>query len=126
MKKIACVFAVLLASATGAVMADGDAQPSSTTASGAAAAPASGSKFSKLLVGMHGKEVMDLIGAPSDQKSYQTGKAFIPFHFGGDNFRIEQHYKGEGILTFSGGGIGDSSMKLIRIAADPSESGYVR
>ena len=87
--------------------------------------PAPGSKFSKIQVGMYSKQVMDLIGAPTDQKSYATGKAFIPFHFGGDNYRTEYLYKGEGKLTFSGGGIGNSAQKLIKIIVDPTESGYV-
>lgn len=93
----------------------------------AAVAPAPGSKFAKLQVGMHSKEVMDLIGPPTDQKSYQTGKAWIPFHFGGDNFRSEYHYKGEGTLTFSAGGLNDmGSEKLIKINVNPQESGYIR
>ena len=116
--------AVLLA---GYVHADTDAQPAaSASSSGVVGTPAPGSKFSKIQIGMHSREVMDLIGPPNDQKGYQTGKAFIPFHFGGDNYRMEYHYKGEGTLTFSGGGIGDTSLKLIRINVDPSESGYVR
>ncbi len=87
--------------------------------------PAPGSKFAKLHDGMYSKEIVDLIGQPTDQKSYQTGKAFIPFHFGGDNFRVEYLYKGEGSLTFSSGGIGNTAMKLIKITVNPSESGYV-
>lgn len=88
--------------------------------------PAPGSKFSKIHPGMYSKQVTDLIGMPTDQKTYQTGKAWIPFHFGGDNYRVEYLYKGEGALTFSGGGIGDvGSLKLIRITVDPQESGYV-
>jgi hypothetical protein len=88
--------------------------------------PAPDSKFAKVHAGMYSKEISDLIGPPTDQKSYQTGKAFIPFHFGSDNYRTEYHYKGEGVLTFSGGGMGEmGSLKLIRIEANPSESGYI-
>ncbi|MEP6897754.1 MAG: hypothetical protein ABI870_04395, partial [Rhodanobacter sp.] len=87
--------------------------------------PAVGSKFAKVRVGMYSKEVMDLIGPPTDQKSYATGKAWIPFHFGGDNYRMEFLYKGEGSLTFSGGGIGSSALKLIRVTVNTQESGYV-
>lgn len=90
-----------------------------------ATSPAS-SKFSSIKVGMYSKQVMGLIGAPTDQKSYQAGKAFIPFHFGGDNYRTEYPYKGEGTLTFSGGGMGDiGSLKPIKITPDPNETGYV-
>lgn len=88
--------------------------------------PAPGSKFSKIHPGMYSKQIMDLIGPPTDQKTYQTGKAWIPFHFGSDNYRVEYLYKGEGELTFSGGGLGaEGSLKLIRITVNPQESGYV-
>lgn len=87
---------------------------------------APGSSFAKLKLGMFSREVMDLVGQPSDQKTYMTGKAWIPFHFGSDNSRTEYHYKGLGILTFANGGINDmTSMKLIRIVNNPDESGYV-
>jgi hypothetical protein len=89
--------------------------------------PAPGSKFAKIQVGMHSKQIMDLIGPPTDQKMYMTGKAWIPFHFGSDNSRTEYHYKGEGVLTFSNGGMGSmGSMKLIRIKVDTQESGYIQ
>ncbi|WP_158880734.1 hypothetical protein [Rhodanobacter sp. L36] len=116
--------------ATLAVFA-GHAQPAFSTGSDPASSasvvgtPAAGSKFSKIRVGMYSKEVMDLIGPPTDQKSYATGKAWIPFHFGGDNYRMEFLYKGEGSLTFSGGGIGSSASKLIRITVNTQESGYI-
>jgi hypothetical protein len=88
--------------------------------------PAPGSKFAKIKPGMYSKEVMDLIGPPTDQKTYQTGKAWIPFHFGSDNYRVEYLYKGEGELTFSGGGIGnEGSLKLIKVTVNTQESGYV-
>jgi hypothetical protein len=88
--------------------------------------PAPGSKFAKVQVGMYSKQIVDLIGPPSDQKTYMTGKAWIPFHFGGDNSRTEYHYKGEGVLTFANGGVGDlGSMKLIRVTVDTQESGYI-
>jgi hypothetical protein len=88
--------------------------------------PAPGSKFSKLQDGMYEKEVIDLIGPPTDQTSYQTGKAFIPFHFGGDNYRTAFRYKGEGELTFSGGGMGSTSLKLIKVEVDTKSTGYFR
>ncbi len=88
--------------------------------------PAPGGKFAKVQVGMYSKQIVDLIGPPSDQKTYMTGKAWIPFHFGSDNSRTEYHYKGEGVLTFANGGVGDlGSMKLIRITVDTQESGYI-
>lgn len=56
--------------------------------------PAAGSKFTKLKIGMAQKQVTDLIGEPTDQGAYITGKAFIPFYFGSDKSRWEMVYKG--------------------------------
>jgi hypothetical protein len=52
-----------------------------------------GGKFTRLQIGMPMKQVTDLIGQPSDQGAYITGKAFIPFYFGGDTHRQELVYK---------------------------------
>src|SRR5438874_12253227 len=49
--------------------------------------PAKNSTFTKLELGMGMKQVMDLIGPPTDQGAYVTGKAFIPFYFGSDRYR---------------------------------------
>jgi hypothetical protein len=86
--------------------------------------PAAKSKFAKLQIGMPQRQVEDLIGAPSDMKTYVTGKAWIPFYFGKDTYRFETFYKHEGRLTFEGGSVTGSSGKLIRITVDTSEDGY--
>ena len=87
--------------------------------------PAAKSKFSKLQIGMPMKQVTDLIGQPTDQGAYITGKAFIPFYFGSDRNRFEMVYKGQGRLVFAGGSIGDmSSGNLIWIIHNANESGY--
>jgi len=87
--------------------------------------PAKGSKFTKLQIGMPMKQVTDLIGPPTDQGSYITGKAFIPFYFGPDKHRYEMVYKGLGRLIFAGGSIGDfSSGNLIWIIHNANEGGY--
>ncbi|HSD36195.1 MAG TPA: hypothetical protein VLC92_01735 [Rhodocyclaceae bacterium] len=84
--------------------------------------PAPGSKFGKLKIGMSMKQVADLIGQPSDQGAYVTGKAFIPFYFGGDRHRYEAVYKNTGRLIFAGGDIGDwGSGHLIWIIHNPHE-----
>jgi hypothetical protein len=85
--------------------------------------PASNSKFAKLRIGMKQREVEGLIGRPDDEDSHITGKAFIPFFFGGDTHRLEAFYKGEGQLTYSPEHWGGNPNVLIRIAVDPSESG---
>ena len=86
---------------------------------------APGSKFNKLKIGMSMKQVFDLIGQPSDQGAYVTGKAFIPFYFGGDRHRFETVYKGTGRLIFAGGGFGDwGSGHLIWIIHNHNEPAY--
>lgn len=87
--------------------------------------PGPGSKFTRLQIGMPVRQVTDLIGPPTDQGAYVTGKAFIPFYFGGDRHRYEMTYKGQGRLIFAGGGMGDfTSGNLIWIIHNPNESGY--
>jgi hypothetical protein len=86
--------------------------------------PAPGSKFKKLQIGMSIKQVTDLIGQPTDQGSYITGKAWIPFYFGSDRYRHEMVYKGQGRLIFAGGSVGDyTSGHLISIIHNAKEGG---
>ena len=87
--------------------------------------PAPGSRFNKVRLGMGMKEVTDLIGQPTDQGAYITGKAWVPFYFGADRYRHELLYKGMGRLVFAGGGVGNlSSGRLIRIMHNADERGY--
>jgi len=83
-------------------------------------------KFNRLQIGMSWKQVTDIIGEPTDSGAYVTGKAWIPFYFGGDRHRLEATYKGQGRLIFAGGsgfsGIG--SGNLIWIIHSANETGY--
>lgn len=83
-----------------------------------------GSAFSKLKIGMSSKQTHDLIGEPTDTSNYMTGKMFIPFYFGDDAMRLEELYKGQGRITFTGVGIGGLNYNIYRIEYDPSEDGY--
>jgi hypothetical protein len=87
--------------------------------------PAAGSRFTRVQIGMPMRQVIDLIGQPTDQGAYVTGKRFIPFYFGSDRYRHEMVYKGQGRLIFASGGIGDySSGHLIWIIHNAAEAGY--
>lgn len=87
--------------------------------------PAPGSKFTQLKIGMPMKQVTDLVGQPSDQGAYITGKAFIPFFFGSDKHRQELVYKNQGRLIFAGGSMGDfGSAHLVWIIHNASEPAY--
>lgn len=82
-------------------------------------------KFSKLKIGMPMGEVKDKMGKPSDEGSYMTGKAWIPFYFGSDRYRYELLYPNVGRLIFAGGGVGDwSSGHLTWIICNKHEVKY--
>ena len=87
--------------------------------------PAANSKFTKLQIGMPARQVTDMVGQPSDQGAYITGKAWIHFYFGADRHRYEMVYKGQGRLIFAGGSVGDwSSGHLIWIIHNANEPAY--
>lgn len=85
--------------------------------------PAPKSKFAKLRIGMTPEEVEKLIGRADDTDSHMTGKAFIPFHFGGDKRRLEVFYKHEGQLTFSNTNNFVAPNALIKIEVNPKATG---
>jgi len=87
--------------------------------------PGPNSRFTKLTIGMGMRQVTDLVGQPTDQGAYVTGKAWIPFYFGSDRYRHELVYKGQGRLIFAGGSAGDwANGNLIWIIHNASEPGY--
>ena len=69
------------------------------------------------------EEVEKLIGRADDTDSHMTGKAFIPFHFGGDKRRLEAFYKHEGQLTFSNTNNFIAPNALIKIEVNPKATG---
>jgi hypothetical protein len=86
--------------------------------------PAPGTKFTQLKIGMSAKQAMDIVGQPTDQGAYITGKAFIPFFFGSDRYRYEMAFKGQGRLIFAGSSGFDSNAHLIWIIHAANDSGY--
>jgi hypothetical protein len=63
------------------------------------------SPLAKIHEGMSKAEMFSLLGPPTDQDTSVTGKAFIPFYFGGDTTATRMHYKGLGRVYVSGHGI---------------------
>ena len=89
-------------------------------------APA-GSPLSKVQLGMNKHQVKELIGAPTDENSYSTGKVWIPFYFGNDARRSSWYYKGMGRVVFAdGNAFGGGTPEVVRVDYDPSESGVAR
>ena len=89
------------------------AAPQSTTADATAAAtaepaapvivgnPPADQPFGKLKIGMSYDEVIAIVGKPSSESSWCTGKQHIPFYFGNDKGRAQAIFKGMGKLEFN-------------------------
>jgi hypothetical protein len=89
-------------------------------------AAARGSPLAKVQPGMSPREVENLLGPPSDENAYMTGKAFIPFFYGQDRWRRAYFYKGVGRVVFAGGGGFSQDARVSRVEYDPAEPGRAR
>ena len=105
--------------ASGAHAAESAKPPAET----AARQPAPGSKLARITEGMTEAEVVAILGAPTSQQNYVTGKAFIPHYYGSDAHRLDYRYKGVGIVVFNRNRY-SSVVKVIRVESDPNEDGY--
>jgi hypothetical protein len=85
--------------------------------------PPPGSKLAKVQLEMNPGQVTEIMGQPTSQNTYQTGKAFIPYYYGSDTHRTEWNYKGVGRVIF-GTNRWSGKQKVIRIDYDPAEDGY--
>src|SRR5262245_50500342 len=87
-----------------------------------AAAPSS-SKLAQVKNDMSPEQVQQIMGSPTGQASYPTGKTFNPYNFGGDSGnRVEYKYKGQGRIVFAVPRYG-GNMKVVRVDYDPTEDG---
>lgn len=103
-----------------------DTAASAAKTAAQAMVPAS-SPLAKVQLGMNKKQVRDALGSPSDENSYSTGKAWIPWYFGNDARRTSWYYEGVGRVVFADGNIfGGGTPEVIRVDYDPSESGVAR
>jgi hypothetical protein len=105
------------------------AAPAESAAAGkpAASAPVPpDSPLAKVTVGMSEQDVRGLLGPPTSENEYVTGKAFIPWYFGPDRSRRAYFYKGMGRVVFSGGSGFNRTGKVSRVEYDPNEPGNAR
>ncbi len=87
--------------------------------------------FGKLKIGMTYEEVIAIVGKPSNETSWCTGKQHIPFYFGNDKARAEAFFKGMGKLDFNANATmlpfrickGGSPTDLVYVEYDPDASG---
>ncbi|MEO7667395.1 MAG: hypothetical protein ABIU97_10245 [Dehalococcoidia bacterium] len=65
--------------------------------------PPAGSPLAKITRGMGEAEVREILGPPTTQQSYESGKRWIPGYgaFASDQRRTEFIYKGLGVVTFN-------------------------
>jgi outer membrane protein assembly factor BamE (lipoprotein component of BamABCDE complex) len=116
----------LLAALGGCAAQDSGAAAPAEAPAAAAPIPAD-SPLAKIKTGMRIQEVINILGAPTDQNSYATGKAWIPFYYGDDTRRTSYYYKGLGRVVFTGGNaFGGGGGNVVRVDYDPSESGVAR
>ncbi len=97
-----------------------DTSSASTIPPGAAAVPAS-SPLARVEIGMSQTKVRGILGDPNDDRSYPTGKNWIPFYFGGDTFRTEWLYPGVGKVIFGNTSRFSQTMKVVDLLHDPAQ-----
>ncbi len=93
--------------------------------------PPADSPFGKLKIGMKYEEVLAIVGKPTSESSWCTGKHRIPFYFGDDRGRAQALFKGMGKLDFNASisvGIfgrcsGDQPLDLVYVEYDPNTTG---
>jgi outer membrane protein assembly factor BamE (lipoprotein component of BamABCDE complex) len=82
------------------------------------------SPLAKIRIGMSSTEVQSILGTPTSQANYESGKRWIPWYFGSDVRRTEWAYKGLGRVLFTGGNQwGAGAGEVQRVDYDPSETG---
>ena len=87
---------------------------------GMAAIP-SGSKLTKVKLGMSPTEVEGVLGQGQVGRSYPTGKNWIPFYFGGDTYRTEWRYRKVGRVIFGNTSRWSPAMQVVDAVHNPDE-----
>jgi hypothetical protein len=118
---------LLIASACLALAVSGCAKsgpsPEEAGPSRAGTPPPATSPMARVQPGMRPEEVVKILGAPSHQKAYPSGKAWIPWYFGPDRWRAAYFYKGMGRVIFKGEGGFSTGSSVLRVEYDPHEPG---
>ena len=100
----------------------GNEAEGSTTAAEARTPIPESSPLNQIEIGMTEIEVRKLMGEPDASRSYMTGKAFIPFYFGGDVMRMDWVYANQGRVIFTRNRW-SGSTSVIDMLYDPNEAG---
>ena len=92
---------LLLGTAGCTTVEGGGGSGGQTTSAPAAASVPAGSRLARIETGMTDLQVRKILGEPDNQSNYMTGKAWIPFYFGGDTHRSEWIYNRVGRVVFT-------------------------
>ena len=84
--------------------------------------PPASSKLAKVAVGMKPEQVKELLGDPTSQTTYMTGKMWIPWYFG-PTHQTDWKYKGQGRVVFVNNRWSGQTQSVTRIDYDPAEDG---
>ena len=113
-----------IAIALGGCASSGDKAESKSTAAASEKTempiPAN-SKLAKVEIGMSEQQVRKAIGEPDDARGYPTGKSWIPWYFGGDTYRVDWLYSGEGKVIFSNSNRWTRNVKVKEVHYDPNQ-----
>ena len=95
-----------------------------TTTTAASAGHATTASLDQVRPGMRATEVQDILGRPDSERSFETGKRWIPWYFGPDVRRTVWYYRGVGRVSFDGGNVwGAGGGTVHHVDADPNEPG---
>ena len=126
---LACLSLVvaLAACASGGGSASGEGSSAAKADANAAVkprgvAPPASSKLAKVRVGMKPEQVKEIMGDPTSQTTYMTGKMWIPFYFG-PTHQTDWKYKGQGRVVFVNNRWSGAIKAVTRIDYDPAEDG---
>lgn len=92
--------AALCLSLTPAALAADDKKPAEGEPAIVTGNPPPDSPFAKVRPGMKYADAAAILGKPTSETAYCTGKHAIPFYFGIDKARTNQHFKGQGVVIF--------------------------
>jgi hypothetical protein len=129
-RKIVCLLSCALLIGLGACASGGGGEGSAPAASGSAAAakppkgvaPPAGTKLAKVAVGMKPEQVKEIMGDPTSETTYMTGKMWIPWYFG-PTHQTDWKYKGVGRVVFVNNRWSGRTQSVTRIDYDPAEAG---
>jgi len=82
-------------------------------------AVSAGTPLTRIEPGMTSEQVRNILGSPDRATAYTTGKAWLPFYFGGDTDRTDWLYSDQGRVVFSRNRW-SGALHVIRVDYDPA------